>query len=224
VRLSRLFYLPGFRERYSRLRYWLFTYYKDLNTSQDIASTSRISYSKENLGMYRSLRERVDFLVSWVGFTVRDFEKNILVVGPRFETELFGYQSLGFKRDRIFAVDTFSYSKRISLGNMHNLRYANETMQFVVCGWVIAYSSDVKKAISELSRVLRIGGLLFLTFDVENGITPISYWDAIASSYEDGPISSLLQSEFELYSQFIGKTSWSSEKDIVALVLKKKNP
>ena len=223
MNLSRLYYLPGVRERYARIRHLIFTRSRGIEFSNDTTSVTRIPYSEENIRQYRSLRERVDFLVSWVGFTARGLDKKLLVIGPRFETELLGYQSLGFKKKNIYSIDTFSYSPRIKVGNMHKLEFKESSMHLVVCGWVIVYSSNVVQALKELARVISPGGLLFLTFDVEEGITPTSYWDVKVSSYDKGPISFLLQEDFELYSQFLGKTSWSSQKDIGAFVLKRRS-
>ncbi|MDC0043748.1 class I SAM-dependent methyltransferase [Candidatus Pelagibacter sp.] len=92
-----------------------------------------------------------------------DFSKlKILSVGPRSEGEVYFIYSLGFKRKNIFAVDLFSYSSLIELGDMHKLNYKNNTFDIILMGWCLAYSTDKKIALSESHRVLKKNGLLVI--------------------------------------------------------------
>jgi SAM-dependent methyltransferase len=93
-------------------------------------------------------------------------KSKVLSVGPRFESELYGLRGLGFKWRNINAVDTYSYSPRISLGNMHNLVFKNKTFDLVVAGWVTAYSSDPIKAIIEFHIVLKPNGMAIITWEL----------------------------------------------------------
>lgn len=83
----------------------------------------------------------------------------VLSIGPRTEGEVLNLISHGFKIDNISAVDLISYSPWISLGDMHNLDFPDNTFDIVICGWVIAYSDDKLKAASEIARVLKPDGI-----------------------------------------------------------------
>lgn len=47
----------------------------------------------------------------------------LLSIGPRFESELFGYIGIETSQKLIRAVDTYSYLPMIKTGAMHNLGF-----------------------------------------------------------------------------------------------------
>jgi len=91
---------------------------------------------------------------------------DLLIVGPRFEEEIFYARGLGWPVDGVRALDLLTYSKLIDQGDMHDLPYAAEAFDAVCCGWTLSYSRDPRVAASELSRVLRRGGVLALGIEV----------------------------------------------------------
>jgi SAM-dependent methyltransferase len=87
-------------------------------------------------------------------------DADILVIGPRAEGELLALLAHGFDRRHIKAVDLISYSPWVDLGDMHALRYADNSFDAVVAGWVLAYSDDKRGAAAEILRVARPGATI----------------------------------------------------------------
>ena len=107
----------------------------------------------------RSLR-LINPLAAIGGIFEREHEKDVLSIGPRTEMELFHLVGAGFHPDRIKAVDLISTSPWIDLGDMHALPYADKSFDIVISSWVLAYSSTPQKAMDEMVRVTRNGGLI----------------------------------------------------------------
>ncbi len=97
-------------------------------------------------------------------------KKVILSCGPRYESELFGFRSLGFKWKNIYAIDIFTYSSKIKLGDIHSINFSQNKFDFIVCGWVIAYSAEPEVAIQQMQKVVKTGGKVILTWEL-----PINY-------------------------------------------------
>ena len=81
----------------------------------------------------------------------------VLTVGPRTENELFILLAAGFREENITGLDLISYSEKVKLGDMHRMPFAADSFDVIVLGWVLAYSSDVERAVSEVLRVARPG-------------------------------------------------------------------
>lgn len=79
----------------------------------------------------------------------------MLIIGPRTEGEIFLSRGFGYLKHNIDAIDLFSYSHLIRLGDMHNIPAQNDSYDLILCGWVLAYSDDKKLAISEIVRVCK---------------------------------------------------------------------
>jgi SAM-dependent methyltransferase len=86
-------------------------------------------------------------------------DAEVLSIGPRSLGEVLNIQSHGYQYKKIKAVDLFSISSKIDVGDIHNLPYADNSFDVVFCGWVIAYSENKKLAASEITRVLKPGGI-----------------------------------------------------------------
>ena len=94
-----------------------------------------------------------------------NYEKNkILSVGPRNEGELFLIRSLGFLWKNIFAIDLFSYSNLIEVGDIHKNKYSDNFFDIIVCGWVLPYSNNFEKILEELIRITKNNGLISIGF------------------------------------------------------------
>ncbi len=63
----------------------------------------------------------------------------------------------GFREENITGLDLISYSEKVKLGDMHRMPFAADSFDVVVLGWVLAYSNDVEKAVSEVLRVAKPG-------------------------------------------------------------------
>ena len=60
----------------------------------------------------------------------------------------------------ITAVDVFSSSPLIELGDVCNLAFPPNYFDVVVCGWVLEFVLDLEKAASEIVRVAKDKGLI----------------------------------------------------------------
>jgi hypothetical protein len=90
----------------------------------------------------------------------------ILIIGPRTESDIFILRGLGF--ENITAIDLISYSPLINLGDMHQIPYADNSFDAVICGWTISYSANPKLAASEMYRVLKDNGLIAIGLEHVN--------------------------------------------------------
>lgn len=88
-----------------------------------------------------------------------------LSIGPRSEIEIFGMMAAGFHPDRIKAVDLFSYSPYVELGDMHQLPYPDNSFDVVFLGWVLSYSRDQAAVVRELVRIGRDRAIIVLAGD-----------------------------------------------------------
>ena len=59
----------------------------------------------------------------------------------------------------------FSYSPYVQTGDVHAIPFPDNSFDIVFLGWVLAYSKDQKKAISEIIRILRPGGIAVVASD-----------------------------------------------------------
>lgn len=116
----------------------------------------------------------IDFAKFFYSGRVKD--KKVLLIGPRNEAEIFTFLGNGFGRKTLFSIDLFSYSPLINIMDMHNLKFADNEFDIVYAGWVISYSENRTKAISEMLRVTRPGGVVGITAT----LSPVSNEDLIA--------------------------------------------
>lgn len=197
--LRQMYRIPLVRERICRVRFLILTKRNHLK----VASTKDVlhaRYSREHFGKYTSYKRRVNFLLELVksNFIVEK-KSSILSIGPRFESELFGLRGLGFKWKQIKAIDTYSYSPRITPGNMHKLPYESSEFNVIMAGWVIAYSKDPLSALREFHRVLKPNGILILTWELPSAYELRSFQDiALYRQKVIGDGSELLKS-FDIF-------------------------
>ncbi len=95
-------------------------------------------------------------------------KQNILIIGPRNESEIFNFYANGFNIKNITSMDLFSYSPLIEVGDMHNMSYEDNTFDVVYAGWVMAYSENKAKAIRELIRVVKNKKYIAIGWSVSN--------------------------------------------------------
>lgn len=222
MNFSRVFLIPGLRERYCKIRFKLFVKFFGLRTFNNNFEVSRLDYSKSHFKKYLSIRERIDFLVNYLGSTTRDTNKKILVLGPRYESELFGYQALGFRKKNIYALDTYSYSKKIITGNIHNLPFSDEFFDIIVCGWTLPYSNNIELAIDEISRSLKKGGIFICSFDIATNSISKSLIEIKISENHESNFLSLLRDRFKVLSYYVGTASWTKGSNIFCAAMEKK--
>ena len=137
-------------------------------------------YSGQRSSMLISPLKSLDFL---------DFKKlKILSIGPRTEGEIFNLVGHGFKFKNIKAIDLQSYSKLITLGDMLDIPYEDNTFDIIICGWVISYTNNVQKAFNEMIRVSKNNALICIGIsDKESKVTeiPLSSSNEILSYFKN---------------------------------------
>ncbi len=89
----------------------------------------------------------------------KQFQK-ILSIGPRSESELLLLAAHGFLWRNISALDLFSYTPKITLGDMHKIPFNDNTFDIIFSGWVLGYSDNFKLAMQEKVRVLKNNGII----------------------------------------------------------------
>ncbi len=96
----------------------------------------------------------------------------VLSIGPRSEAELLSLMAYGFSWQNIRGVDLMSYSPRIDIGDMHDLRYADNSFDVVIASRVLGYSNSPMSAAAEMLRVVRDRGFIAInTGDLQSGQT-----------------------------------------------------
>ena len=94
-----------------------------------------------------------------------------LIIGPRNEHDLLLYASLGGGWSKVRGVDLISYSPKIDLGDMHELPYESKSYDAIICVWTLSYSKQPQKAVDEILRLLKPGGMIALGVEYSN-MTP----------------------------------------------------
>lgn len=83
----------------------------------------------------------------------------ILCIGPRNEVELDVFAQAGF--ERVTAIDLWSSSARIQIGDMHALPFPDASFDLIYASHVFEHSYDFPRVVRECLRVLRLPGYLF---------------------------------------------------------------
>jgi len=90
----------------------------------------------------------------------------ILIIGPRNEWDFFLLRREGFAFKNLTGLDLISYSPKIDLGDMHEMRfYEDDQFDIILSGWTLSYSSSPAKAVSEMKRVVRNNGFVGLAVE-----------------------------------------------------------
>lgn len=87
-------------------------------------------------------------------------DADVLLIGPRTEGELLAMLAHGFDLPHLRALDLITYSPWVDLGDMHAMPFDADSFDVAVLGWVLAYSDDRRRAATEISRVVRPGGVV----------------------------------------------------------------
>jgi SAM-dependent methyltransferase len=111
-------------------------------------------------GLYHC-NDRIKFLIDPVA-CIEKINRNskFLIIGPRNEHDLYLLSSHGFPMKNIIGLDLISYSSKIHLGDMHAIPFDTDSFDVVIFGWTLSYSSTPQKAIDEIIRVVKSGGIV----------------------------------------------------------------
>ena len=77
---------------------------------------------------------------------------------------------MNYRKENVYAVDTFSYSKKISLGNIHNPQFESDYFDVIVGGWILTYSQDIELALSEIYRVQKMSSTAIFSWDLPSDV------------------------------------------------------
>lgn len=83
------------------------------------------------------------------------FDKKVLIIGPRYESDYFLAVGYGFNRRHLTLIDHFSYSKLVCVGDGHSIEYPENHFDVVIASWVLTYSQDQSSFLTEVRRVLK---------------------------------------------------------------------
>jgi SAM-dependent methyltransferase len=114
--------------------------------------------------LFRALMS-IDSIYDYRSISVLE-DLRILLIGSRTEYEVLLSLSYGFKEKNIFAIDIISYSKYITIADMHQMPFPDNFFDIVVCGWTLGYSNTPGLALAEITRVTRDGGYISMGQDV----------------------------------------------------------
>lgn len=99
----------------------------------------------------------------------------VLSIGPRTEMELYHLVGCGFLAQNISAIDLISPSPWIDAGDMHAMPYADQSFDISISSWVLAYSRTPQKAVDEMLRVTRSGGIVAIGCTYEPDWRSVEY-------------------------------------------------
>lgn len=94
----------------------------------------------------------------------------VLCLGARTGQEVVALKNLGIKD--VIGIDIVPHEPHVILGDMHNLQFGEATFDFVYSN-VIDHSIDPAKMLSEIERVLKIGGRALI--QIQLGINQDEY-------------------------------------------------
>jgi SAM-dependent methyltransferase len=158
-----------------------------------------------NLKLFQFSRGRVEALL-YPLLSVPGIKKDgkTLCIGPKNEGEMLLMEAHGF-RD-VIGIDLFTYSNKILLMDMHELRFPENMFDTIMSGAVIRYSYDVKKAVAEMIRVAKDGAILIVSF----GLFPPEEELAFCQSPLFGGVKELLG----LFGEHVDHVYWWNEGQV----------
>jgi hypothetical protein len=121
---------------------------------------------KQVMSFLEGHRNRTESIIN-VLRTIQGYDfasTRVLCVGPRNEAEVLLLRLYGFRPENVKAIDLFSYSPLIDLMDMNDLRYPADHFDVYYSSAVIKYSPDIRRTVSEATRVTRNGGLMVFGF------------------------------------------------------------
>lgn len=167
----------GFHERISHIRWAFFTRLgrRVPRYMKDGGKSGGLDYSRSHFNFHRPL-SRVKwplFLLSSIPDLVFDEHgmstgRHLLIIGPRYESEIFLAESLGWRRNRVSAIDLLTYSPRVTQADMHAMPFPPSSFEAVVCGWTLSYSMEPDVAVREIDRVCAPGAVVVFGVEVSD--------------------------------------------------------
>lgn len=139
-------------------------------------------------------------------------DAKVLSIGPRSEAELLCLAAHGFRLKNVTGVDLLSYSPRIDIGDMHALKYADDSFDVVIASRVLGYSDAPEIACAEMLRVTRHDGYIAInTGDLQPDSTTNEDLD-----YKPGSdrVYSSLADILDLFGDAVGHVHFSNDPSV----------
>jgi len=132
--------------------------------SQNSTKHSNEHNSSVERMFYGDMSERPDLISKPLSclnsVAMNSYKMKVLAIGCRTEAEIFSLVNAGFNLKNIVGIDLISYTPLIELGDVCDIKKASDIFDVVVCGWTLEFVTEMKKAVSEIKRVTKLGGLV----------------------------------------------------------------
>lgn len=163
--INECFSNPAVRDLLTKDRYFnIFKSKMEYGNSSNISGQAIDHNSDEIRMFYNEMSLRPDLISKPLSclnsVAMNAYKMKVLTIGCRTEAEIFSLVNAGFKIDNITGIDLFSYTPLIEIGDVTDLPYPDDYFDVVVCGWVLEFVTEIERAISEISRVSKYGGLI----------------------------------------------------------------
>jgi hypothetical protein len=119
---------------------------------------------REHLNVFQFSRRRIEQLIYPLKLIPAKLDGKTLSIGPRNEGEILLFRALGFKD--VIGIDLFTYSPDILLMDAHKMDFPDDTFDTICAGWVFKYCYDLKKIVSEITRVSKDGANIACSFTI----------------------------------------------------------
>lgn len=164
---------------------------KDENLNRVIKYTLKQIELNKVFGSNRRMQYYYDLIQCFIKGRLKN--KKLLIIGPKFITELFLSWTYGFKWKNIYAIDLISNHPKIKLMDADNLKFKNLKFDAISMANVFGYNKDPHKCIEGISKSLNKDGVLvFNSSQFKNPLekTPLS------ATLSDDDINNLLKKNF----------------------------
>lgn len=133
--------------------------------AKDLAKTITLNH-KEQFDIIKFNRSRLE-MVACLLKSIPPVFKNIrnlklLSVGPKNEGELLMYYRYGFSWKNLTGIDLSSYSPKVKVMDMHDIKFPENSFDIVTSLWSIRYSYDLKKVTGEIQRIAKDGAIIVI--------------------------------------------------------------
>jgi hypothetical protein len=156
---DRLLEVGAARSFVAQWRYRELTREKDTERlDADLAIPETVAYNESALRQHVGLDRSAHMIrpLMSIGRIAENMSNlRVLSIGPRTEAELLVLVAAGFSLQNISAIDLFTYSPLIQLGDMHDIDFPDNTFDVIVFGDVLGYSKAPTTAVSEILRVAK---------------------------------------------------------------------
>jgi hypothetical protein len=134
-------------------------------SSPGLESVGGQSYSRQALSRYSPLPRTRWLMLAAAAFKASS-PAGPLIIGPRFESEIFLARGLGWRIGEIKALDLLTASRRVTRGDMHETPFGDGEFGTVVCGWTLSYSKTPERPSEEIDRILAPGGVVLFGIEI----------------------------------------------------------